>query len=582
MFRWFKYLLFLFVIWKVVGITTLQGQIFSTTVESYVNRWNNKSYRVDDSIKIGKGTNPDGTYKFIYWQSSLVGTMDQNPLTPGYAFSLTGFKRFSVVGSKKAVQMYIATLKLSGNTGYNCVVELDNAFRYGELIDVHESQPVAENRPEPRERVVIRTVPSQMEQEVRRVNKMLDDNLKVQQREIDSIKRTRSFQDLQLREQQAEIQRRILEATTRASEIRKLTEDTSAQRVEIVRKLEELRMLELQNQQIRDQLNLEKAEIELRDAELARQIVIRNFVIAFASLAVAFLVLVFYLFRINRKNNRELKKRNKEILFQKEQIEITQAEIEIKNRQITNSITYAKRIQSAILPSFELLNNRFRYNHIYFNPRDVVSGDFYWYHENERYQVAAVVDCTGHGVPGAFMSLIGANLLHEIVEVRQQFNPSSILTLMNQSVISLLKQTGNLKDPRDGMDLVITVIDRQQEKVFFGGAGRPLWIVREGNLLEYKNDKFSIGGFFHETKSFHTQMVEYKTGDQFIMFTDGITDQQGGENKQKVTTKRFRQWLMEISQLPEAEQGLVWEEKLAAWKGNTRQTDDMLMWRFSV
>jgi len=571
-----RLLSFLLIFW--IFATT---NIWAQTVDVYPNLRTGKSYRVNDSIQIGKGSNADGSFKFISWHSALMGTYDRSVLSPGYAGTITEFKSFKLTGNKKTGQIYTAILKLSGNTGYNCVVELDNAFRFGELVPV--GTPLLAKGDSPvREQIIYKEVPVKSNDESSKANKKLDDALQRSQRELDSLRMSRSFQDKQLKDKEIEIRMRQIEADKRAEEIRKLSEDTTARGQQIIENLEALKKMEFQNTLIQNQLEIERKEIQIREGEIEKQKIIQNSLITGISLVLIVLILLFYMYRVNKRNNIELSKRNQEILLQKEEIERSQNEIAVKNRQITDSISYAKRIQDASLPGIESIIGRFRSSLLYFRPRDIVSGDFYWFHESEQYQVAAVVDCTGHGVPGAFMSLIGSNLLAETVEVQETFEPGKILERMNERVQQVLRQSGDRKNPKDGMDMIIIVIDKRTGKLNFSGANRPLLHIRNQQVNVLRTNKFSIGGFYENNKIFNSFSIDIAPGDAFVMFTDGLSDQMGGDKKRKLSTQKLTEWMLEILELPDDQQYEELNKRMKTWQGNNRQLDDMLLWAFKV
>lgn len=555
---------------------------YSQSLESYTNQRSGQSYRINDPIQLGKGSNPDGSFKFIYWQSVLLSKMDLSRLTPGYAGTVTAFKSFKSANNKSGV-FYTAVLKLAGNTGYNCVVELDNAFRFGELVPVGTSIAQRDDsRQQPQEKIIIKTVPSGVPDEITQANKKMGQELQKNQRELDSLRSSRKMQDDQLSQKENEIRRRQLEAELRAAEIRKLAEDTSLRGQQLLENVKAIEQMKFQNQLIQNQLELEKKEIDIRNSELENE-KLKNQALIFGIVMVLLLVfLMFNLYRVNKRSNKELSKRNEEIMAQKEEIEKNQAEITAKNRQITDSISYAKRIQDASLPALSSLSRIFANNLLYFRPRDIVSGDFYWHYENEEYRFMAVVDCTGHGVPGAFMSLIGANLLAETVEVQKIYSPARVLSRMNERILQVLRQTGERKDPRDGMDMIFLAFDKKTSKVIFSGANRPLLHMRKGLLEIHKGNKYSIGGFYLEEKVFVEHTINLEKGDCLIMFTDGLPDQMGGEKKRKLSTRKLTEWIQEIMAYPEKEQFNEFDNRMRQWQGNTRQLDDMLLWAIKI
>ncbi|MFI5164166.1 MAG: two-component regulator propeller domain-containing protein, partial [Bacteroidia bacterium] len=234
--------------------------------------------------------------------------------------------------------------------------------------------------------------------------------------------------------------------------------------------------------------------------------------------------------------------RTAEVVKQKE-------EIEYKNRNITDSINYAKRIQEAILPQYEQMRNRFPESFILYKPRDIVSGDFYWFAEKERKFIIAACDCTGHGVPGAFMSLIGYSLLNEVILEKTFTDPANALDSMKKGIIKSLGQTGQEGEQKDGMDMSLISLEVELEKskvvqkLKYAGANNPLYIVRKGELIELNADKMPIGIYYGQDRPFVNKDVQLEPGDTFYLFSDGYADQFGGSQGKKFTKKRFKDLL---------------------------------------
>ena len=265
--------------------------------------------------------------------------------------------------------------------------------------------------------------------------------------------------------------------------------------------------------------------------------------------------------------------RTVEVMEQKEALER-------QNQAITDSIQYAKRIQQAILPEDEYISSALPKSFIYYRPREIVSGDFYWFLKKEDCIVVAVVDCTGHGVPGAFMSVLGNSLLDQIINDSNIFEPEEILNRLNLAVITSLKQKTDHSDLFDGMDIALLTFYPKAKKVVFGGANRSLIRVRKGILEEAKGDRFSIGGRQQTdttTRTFSQKEFDLQEGDRFYLYTDGIPDQFGGMNKQKFFNKRVTELIKQIQEHPITEQEFDIDHALTEWRGSYRQTDDMLM-----
>ncbi len=249
-----------------------------------------------------------------------------------------------------------------------------------------------------------------------------------------------------------------------------------------------------------------------------------------------------------------------------------------KNKDITDSINYAKRIQQAILPQefVEQLGNENMF--IYFKPRDIVSGDFYWHSEKDNKVIVAAVDCTGHGVPGAFMSMIGSTLLHKVVNDMGITNPSQILRQMDINILEALKQKGEISSNRDGMDMAVCTIDKASRTLVFSGASRPLYLVRNEELLEYKSSAFSIGGYLDgKEKIFDNDVISFQPNDMIYLFSDGYADQFGGDKNKKFMSRNLRIMFTEIASFPLEVQKKMVHEKLISWMGKNKQIDDVLV-----
>lgn len=253
-------------------------------------------------------------------------------------------------------------------------------------------------------------------------------------------------------------------------------------------------------------------------------------------------------------------------------------ELAEKNRDITSSIQYAQRIQEAILPPLKQIFGHFPDAFILYRPKDIVSGDFYWFGEKNGKKIIAAVDCTGHGVPGAFMSMIGHNLLNQIIVEKGITEPASILNELHHGVQSALKQGSSVVDTSDGMDVCICTIDMQKRELQFSGAYRPLFIFNYNDFEKIEGNKFPIGGSHldHErTFTNHTRFL--KKGDTIYMFSDGYADQFGGDNGKKFMVKRFNQLLLSIQDKPMQEQGKMLDSTIEQWRGNYEQVDDILV-----
>jgi serine phosphatase RsbU (regulator of sigma subunit)/ligand-binding sensor domain-containing protein len=264
-----------------------------------------------------------------------------------------------------------------------------------------------------------------------------------------------------------------------------------------------------------------------------------------------------------------IQERTAEVVKQKEVIEL-------KNKDITDSINYAKRIQEAILPTRENFNSLFPESFILFKPKDIVSGDFYWLSEKNGMALIAAADCTGHGVPGAFTSMIGNALLNEIVNDRTILEPGKILDALREGIIKALKQSGKEGESKDGMDISLCAIDFKAMELQYAGAYNPLFLIRNGELIEIKADKYPIG-ISDRRSQFTNHKMELKKGDTFYIFSDGYADQFGGPDGKKYMRKRFKELLLEMQHISMEVQGRALDKSIVNWQGANEQVDDILI-----
>ncbi|MFH2096098.1 MAG: tetratricopeptide repeat protein [Bacteroidota bacterium] len=342
-----------------------------------------------------------------------------------------------------------------------------------------------------------------------------------------------------------------------------------------------------------------QAELVEKEAKIKRERLLRNvFILGFLLILVlAFLILRSYL--LKKKANRLLKEKNEEIQAQRDEIaaqkDLLQEQkehIEEMHDELKDSIRYAKRIQTAVIPEPALLEDIMGDHFVMFRPRDIVSGDFYWATKIDGKTVFCAADCTGHGVPGAFMSMLGISLLNEIVAKNRQTDPGIILGELRKGIISSLKQKGEEVDTigvktgsgsfessvKDGMDITLCSLDRKLNSLFFAGANNSLYMIRNNELSEIKGAKMPV--------AIHERMGEYETHqiitgekDTFYIFSDGFADQFGGptEGGKKYKYSTFKNFLLSVQDKEMAEQKLLLEQEFENWKGNHEQVDDVLI-----
>ncbi|TSJ46585.1 tetratricopeptide repeat protein [Fluviicola chungangensis] len=320
----------------------------------------------------------------------------------------------------------------------------------------------------------------------------------------------------------------------------------------------------LEYEQNKLQIKSLEQERKLSDVRLDRE---RNFKI-FLIIIIFFLFLLgFFIYRSFLR-----KKKDNELIAKAYQ------EIEIKNKDISDSIEYALQIQQARLPHVETIQQSFPEFFVLYLPRDTVSGDFYWFTETENgKKVFAVSDCTGHGIPGAFMSMMGIDGLNYAILEKRIESSSQILDHVNKFIIESLKQDLDTVKNKDGMDTAICIFEKDLSSVKYAGANRPLWLIRDNELIQFLPDKMSIGGNNYSDYQFNEITIPLQKGDAVYLFSDGYPDQFGGERNKKFMTKNLKQLLLEITHLSAREQERVLLKKLQNWKGGLPQIDDIIL-----
>jgi serine phosphatase RsbU (regulator of sigma subunit) len=320
----------------------------------------------------------------------------------------------------------------------------------------------------------------------------------------------------------------------------------------------------------------EKAEQDKKDAlqaaEVNKQKIVIYSVLGILLLVIGFAILAY-------RSNLQKQRANRELDIKNKKIEAAYTIIETKNHEITDSINYAQRIQQAILPNEKEIQRNLPESFILFKPKDIVSGDFYFFAKKDETKFIAAVDCTGHGVPGAFMSMIGWEKLNDAVEQTQHVG--DILKLLNRGIKTSLHQSNDRDSTRDGMDVAICSLlpNSTGVNLNYSGANRPLWLVKKTSkeIEEIKATKRSIGGFSEEDQTFENHSLAMQRGDSFYIFSDGYADQFGGEKKKKLTTKKFRELILDICHLPMPEQEKHLSAFIENWKAGDEQIDDILV-----
>ena len=316
------------------------------------------------------------------------------------------------------------------------------------------------------------------------------------------------------------------------------------------------------------EIKLLSNEKALLHSENQRQRLVIFITIGGLLVILAFAGLLINMIRQKQRANKILEEKNELISHQKQ--------------EITDSIRYASRIQNAILPSENLLNTALKEHFVLFLPRDIVSGDFYWFTKKDNKMVLVAADCTGHGVPGAFMSMLGVSFLYEIVNKEGIMQPAQILNMLRELVKVTLSQTGKQNEQKDGMDISLSLLDLKKMRLEWAGAYNPLYLIRKGELIEYKADKMPVAIHINDDKTFTNNEIELQAGDTFYMFSDGFPDQFGGQDGRKFMSKRFKELLVEINHLSMEEQKNTLHQAHLKWREGYEQIDDVVIFGVRV
>lgn len=404
-----------------------------------------------------------------------------------------------------------------------------------------------------------------------------------------AVEREKKIKELMIEQQQAELRSKQLEAEQHTKEMERLALLKKMQELELNQKSKELSKTtdalaeEKKQAELRSmELDVANREKKVKDQELKQNMIYMYFLLAGLGVVAVF---SFFLFR----NIQQKKKANTLLAQQANEIEEKSKIIEQKNVETEQSIVYAKRIQFSILPPPDEISRHLKNYFILYKPKDIVSGDFYFF--SEKYAdslgkkgdvVLAAIDCTGHGVPGAFMSMIGNEKLKDAVDVTHE--PGEILSELNKQLKQALRQSGDASSTRDGMDLSLCTVPAyfngsNEMRVKYAGANRPLWVIKKGaqEVQELKATKHAIGGLTADHQAFDQHEITLQKGDTFYLFTDGYADQFGGPNVKKLMTKKFKDILLSIQDKSMTEQQHHLDEFIEKWRGDAEQVDDILV-----
>jgi serine phosphatase RsbU (regulator of sigma subunit) len=406
---------------------------------------------------------------------------------------------------------------------------------------------------------------------------------------LDSLDKEIAVKEMTLNEKQKILEKQFVQISRQQGEIGVQKQTIVIQQKEVqVQKdtLEHQRgKISVQLARIDDQLNKiseQDSRIKVQIEAIEKQKLVLYFVL-FALLLVS--ILGYYIYRgykIKKEANIKLEEKNKTISMQKDEIEkqrdlaaAQRDQIGYQKRHIEDSIMYAKRIQTALIPSLELFSDKLEHFVLY-KPLAIVSGDFYWVSTQVNPQVIISADCTGHGVPGAFMSMLGVTLLNEIINGKHILMPDQIIENLRQGIIRSLKQVAEEDSVKDGMDIAVCVVDFEKNILWYAGANNPLYLVRGGELTHYRADKMPVA-IHYKMEPFTLHKIDLQKGDAFYIFSDGYADQFGGPKQKKFMSMQLRETLVSMAGMPMLKQGERLNEIFEDWRGDSPQIDDVTM-----
>ncbi len=392
---------------------------------------------------------------------------------------------------------------------------------------------------------------------------LADENLKDLELKRLRLEQEKQAQELVLLKREKELELSEKERLKQAYElaIKKHEEEIQKVKIKDLEQQKALQSSELKRKEAEEKERIN--EIKLLETENERQKEARKRAVWMEILIAIIAILLFTGFIITRKKNTVLASQKKEI--------------EEKNAAITDSIKYAEKIQTAVLPPPDFMKDYFDDYFILFKPRDIVSGDFYWGTKKDGLSIVTAADCTGHGVPGAFMSMLGMAFLNEIVNNTDKPSTDLILNELRKNVKSALRQTGQEGETKDGMDIAICIVDYRNKTLQFSGAFNPLFLVKDNELIQVKGDRMPIAIHQKAEIPFTRHNIDIEKGDTFYIFSDGYVDQFGGPEGKKIKLKRLQEIVLENYAKPMDEQKQILEDIFTDWQGDQEQIDDVLV-----
>ena len=403
----------------------------------------------------------------------------------------------------------------------------------------------------------------------------LDKEITTKEKTLNEKQKVLDRQFVQISKQQGEISVQKQTIVVQQNEVQ-VQKDTLARQkgkitIQLARIDEQLKRISEQDSKIKMQLEaIEKQKLVL-------------YFVVFALLLVSFLGYYIYRgYKIKKEANIKLEDKNRTISAQKDEIEkqrdlaaAQRDQIGYQKRHIEDSIMYAKRIQTALIPSLELFSDKLEHFVLY-KPLAIVSGDFYWVSAQANPQVIISADCTGHGVPGAFMSMLGVTMLNEIIIGKHILMPDQIIENLRQGIIKSLKQVAEEDSIKDGMDIAVCVVDFDKNILWYAGANSPLYLVRGRELTHYRADKMPVA-IHYRMEPFTLHKIDLQKGDAFYIFSDGYADQFGGPKQRKFMSMQLRETLVAMGGMPMLQQGERLNKIFEEWRGDSPQIDDVTL-----
>ncbi len=545
--------------------TSQQAELLNKIAYLY---WKNEVYEeaieyFSESLELNKSSNNYNGIKALYYNIGLIYSDVED-----YNIALVNFEE----GLKIARQI---NQKNGIYTGLiNKATTLKNLSRNKEAIDIlHEALQYAQ---EFNNLKLVRTCYG-----------MLAENYEI----LNDSKNTMKYFDLfasvdkhikteQIKEIEARLKDQVQKAQDEVNKTERTLSETSTQLEEVQ---QNLKITEEVSKQQQLELELKELAIKEKEVELKNERLIRYGILSTFFVILLFSILVYRQFRAKKKANKKLEQQNEQISIQKTEIESQRDLANQQKKDITDSIEYAKRIQSALLPPLNFIKRSLPEHFILFKPRDIVSGDFYWMMNKDDKIIIAAADCTGHGVPGAFMSMLGIAFLNEIVtkivENKHVYSlqANEILNQLRNYIIESLHQTVTNNESKDGVDIALCIIDTEKRKLQFAGAHNPLYIIKDNELKVIKGDRMPVSIHQYDHVSFTNHEMNFNENDVIYMFSDGYYDQIGGPDDHKYMSRNFKKLLLDIHDKPMQIQHQTLDDTIERWKGDNIQLDDILV-----